>query len=498
MLFVDNSFRLPLRGGRMSIVDPADESVITTQVPAATSEDVDLAVAAANKAFKTWGKTTGAQRAVVLRALAREIRTEKDTIATIESVNSGKAKPEAEWDVDDVAACFEYYAGLAEKLDEKQGTPVDVGDARFKASMYYDAVGVVGAIVPFNYPLLMCAWKCAAALAAGCTVVLKPSEYTPFSALFLANLTLRLKGEEALPSGAFNVITGTGADAGGPLTRHRDVSKITFTGSVATGSHIMSTCAKDIRKISLELGGKSAMILFDDLDDEAFARAVEWAMFGIFWTNGQICSATSRLLVHEKIAPRFLAALKAAAEEIKIGHPLTPDVKLGPVVSKQQYEKVMKYIREGVSQGATLLTGGSRPAEFEKGYFVQPTIFVDVKPHMSIWREEIFGPVLSVRTFSTEEQAVAEANDSDFGLAASVLSSCPARVARITRAMRTGIVWNNCAQPCFVQLPWGGPKLSGVGRDNGEIGFSGYLEPKQVVEWVTKDRLGWYNLPSKL
>src|SRR3990167_1127286 len=250
-----------------------------------------------------------------------------------------------------------------------------------------------------------------------------------------------------------------------------------FTGSTLTGGIVMSQCAKQIKNVSLELGGKGALIVFDDVDVE---KAVEWIMFGVFWTNGQICSSTSRLLLQEKIAPEVLRRLKEEAEKINQTDPSDDTAKMGPVVNKLQYDKVMGYINKGKQEGATVLTGGQRNPKFEKGYFIQPTVFTDVTPNMSVWKEEIFGPVLSVRTFSTEEQAVREANDSPYGLGAAVMSSDKARCDRVVKALRYGIVWVNCSQPCFCVAPWGGLKRSGIGRDLGRYGFERFLEPKQI------------------
>lgn len=267
-----------------------------------------------------------------------------------------------------------------------------------------------------------------------------------------------------------------------------------FTGSTSTGTYIMQTAAKQIKNVSLELGGKGAFIVFDDVDVE---KAVEWIMFGVFWTNGQICSSTSRLLIHEKIAPAVLKRLKEEAEKINQTNPLEVGARMGPVVNKIQYDKVMGYIQAGKDEGATLLTGGKRNPKFSKGYFIEPTVFVDVKENMKIWKEEIFGPVLSVRTFSDEAQAIKEANDSPYGLGAAVMSGDKDRCARVVKGLRYGIVWVNCTQPCFVNAPWGGLKRSGVGRDLGKYGFERFLEPKQVTEYVSGNPWGWF-ISSKI
>jgi len=251
----------------------------------------------------------------------------------------------------------------------------------------------------------------------------------------------------------------------------------------------MGTAAKMIKNVSLELGGKGAIIVFDDVEVE---KAVEWIMFGVFWTNGQICSSTSRLLIHEKIAPAVLARLKEETEKINQTNPLDEAARMGPVVNHIQFDKVLSYIQKGKDAGATVLTGGKRSPKFEKGYYVEPTVFTDVTPDMAIWREEIFGPVLSVRTFSTEEQALFEANDSPYGLGAAIMSGDKDRCERFVRGLRYGIVWVNCSQPCFCQAPWGGFKRSGVGRDLGRYGFERFLEPKQITTYVSDEPWGWF------
>jgi betaine-aldehyde dehydrogenase len=288
-----------------------------------------------------------------------------------------------------------------------------------------------------------------------------------------------------------NVVSGFGAEAGAPLVKHPDVHKVAFTGSVPTGRNIMISAAEDIKKISLELGGKSPAIVFDSTHIE---RTVEWVMFGVFWTNGQICSATSRLLVHEDIAAEFIQRLVQETEKLVVGNPVEKGVQVGPLVSKQQQEKVLAYIDGAVKEGATI-AGQAMPSminKHEAGYFVHPTILTNVQKHMKVWNEEIFGPVLSVMTFKTEEEAIALANDSEFGLAGAVFTNDNEQLKRVTKALRVGIVWNNCSQPCFVQLPWGGMKKSGTGRELGPFGLDAYLEPKQICTYVADKPFGWY------
>ncbi|WP_127597410.1 aldehyde dehydrogenase family protein [Nitratireductor alexandrii] len=484
-LFIDGAFRAPRSGTYLDVVDPAREERFA-QVPAGNGEDIDDAVRAARKAFDDgpWPRLTGAQRAQYLRAIAAGIRARADDLTALETRDNGKPLPEAAWDIDDAAGCFEFYAELAARFDGEQEEPVQLGDTRFTALARREPVGVAAAIIPWNFPLLMAAWKAAPALAAGCTMVLKPSELTPLSALELG----RIVAEAGVPAGVLNIVTGTGAEAGAPLTAHPMVDKIAFTGSVPTGGAIMRAAARDIKNISLELGGKSAFIVFDDASIEA---AVEWILFGIFWNQGEVCSATSRLLVQEGLYERLMERLVDEARRIPIGAGDREGVLLGPLVSEGQFRKVLGAIERGREQGAKLLCGG-RAEGFDKGYFVAPTILCDVPLDSDAWREEIFGPVLAVRRFATEDEAVALANDSRFGLAAAVMSQDRDRAARVARALRAGIVWVNCSQPTFTEAPWGGYKQSGIGRELGRWGFENYLETKQITEFTSAEPWGWY------
>jgi len=307
-----------------------------------------------------------------------------------------------------------------------------------------------------------------------------------------------------LPAGVFNLIIGNGPDAGSPLSSHPDVAKVAFTGSVATGTHIAAAGASSIKKVSLELGGKSPAIVCSDADIE---QVIDWITVGIFFNQGQVCSATSRLLVHSSIASQVVDGLVARARGIKVGPGSQPDVKMGPLVSLGQYNKVLAYIHGGVEQGATLVYGGDKvtphvaetPGKYSEGYFVAPTIFTNVKPYMKIWKEEIFGPVLSIMTFENEEDAIAQANNSTYGLAGAVFSTTPEKCQKLSRRLQCGIVWINCSQPTFVQLPWGGYKKSGTGRELGPWGLMNYLEAKQVSSWVATDSKGWdWFAPNKV
>jgi betaine-aldehyde dehydrogenase len=483
-LFIDGNWCAAQGGGMLDVVNPANERVIH-QCAAGGAEDIDKAVAAAKAAMAgPWARTTGKDRVKFLRAIASAIEERKQALAEIEVKDNGKPLPEALWDVGDAAYCFNLYATYAEDLDARQGEVIAVPDARFESRVRYMPSGVAGLIVPWNYPLLMAAWKVAPALAAGCAVVLKPSEYTPLTALELAQIA----ADVGLPNGVLNVVTGLGAEAGARLAAHPGVRKLAFTGSVPTGISVASAAARDVKSISLELGGKSPIVIFNDADLE---QAVEWVMFGIFWNQGQVCSATSRLIVQDGIAPKLIDRLAAEAKKITIGDGMTPGVLLGPLVSKSQYEKVLRYIDIGRNE-ASLVSGGARPAHLNTGYFVEPTIFADVPATARIWQEEIFGPVLAVTIFKAEEEAVALANNSEFGLAAAVMSADTDRAQRIAEAFEAGVVWINCSQPNFLEPPWGGVKKSGVGRELGTWGLNNFLEPKQITTYLTKEPWGWY------
>ncbi|MGD8105216.1 aldehyde dehydrogenase family protein [Pantoea sp. FN0302] len=485
-LFINGEWVIPVKGGSFDTIDPAHEVAIA-QVAAATKEDVELAVQAARRAFDEgeWPSLSGKSRADYLRRIASLIRDKQQMLAELEVRDNGKPLPEALWDIGDAAGCFDFYADLAEKLDECQEETVALSDDRFSSVARKEPVGVCGAIIPWNFPMLMAAWKVAPALAAGCTVVLKPSEVTPLTALQLADIAR----EAELPPGVLNVITGFGAEAGAPLTEHPGVDKLAFTGSVPTGRRIMQAAAAEIKNVSLELGGKSAFIVFDDSDIE---KAVEWILFGIFWNKGEVCSATSRVLVQRGLYNALLLRLVQEAEKIRIGNGMEQDVLLGPLVNAAQYEKVQQAINRGLEQGATLLSGGKRPKEKKKGFFLQPTIFTDVAEESDLWREEIFGPVVCIRPFDDEAEALASANRSRFGLAAAVMSSDLVRAERVARKLRAGIVWINCSQPTFTEAPWGGYKQSGIGRELGEWGLNNYLEIKQITRYDSQEPWGWY------
>ncbi|KAF4347995.1 hypothetical protein G4B88_018834 [Cannabis sativa] len=487
-LFIDGKWAEPVLKKRISIINPATEEIIG-DIPAATAEDVELAVAAARKALSRnkgaeWSKAPGAVRAKYLRAIAAKIIERKEVLAKYEALDCGKPLDESAWDMDDVAGVLSIMLTLPKVWMQSKRH-------HFLFRWTHSKAMFLRNLLELNYPLLMATWKVAPALAAGCAAILKPSELASVTCLELADICQ----EVGLPAGVLNILTGYGPEAGAPLATHPHVDKIAFTGSTATGSKIMASAAQLVKPVSLELGGKSPIVIFDDVDLD---KAAEWTAFGCFWTNGQICSATSRLIVHESIAAEFLDRLVKWIKNIKISDPLEEGCRLGPVVSGGQYEKVLKFISTAKSEGAKILCGGGRPEHLKKGFFVEPTLISEVTTSMQIWREEVFGPVLCVKTFSSEDEAIELANDTHFGLGAAVISNDLERCERVTQAFQAGIVWVNCSQPCFCQAPWGGNKRSGFGRELGEWGLDNYLSVKQVTQYISDEPWGWYKSPSKL
>lgn len=469
----------------MDVVNPATGEVIA-QVPEASRKDMQAAIAAARDAFDSgdWRSSTGIQRATVLFKIAAALREHAAELAELETLNMGKPLTESEYDIADTATCFEYFGGWATKIfGEVNPVPDNAISMTIK-----EPVGVCGLIVPWNYPLLMAAWKLAPALAAGCTMILKPAEATPLSVLKLAKI---LDGIEELPKGVVNVVTGYGEEVGAELAQNRGVDKVAFTGSTEVGRLIMKAAAdSNLKKVTLELGGKSPNIFFADSDFEA---AVEGALFGCFVNQGEVCSAGSRILVQRPIYEKFVEAMVAKTKTIKVGPGMDRENKLGPLVTAEHFERVSGFIAKGKSEGAQLAYGGEKlGGDLAKGYFVAPTIFADVNNRMTIAQEEIFGPVASVIPFDDEAEAIAIANDSPYGLAGAVWTRDIFKAFRVVKAVRAGILWVNHMQPTYCEAPWGGYKQSGTGRELGRYGIENFLESKQVHINLNEGPMGWY------
>ena len=480
-MFINGEWTEGTSSKRIPVYDPSTEEVIA-EIPDASGADIDAAVAAARHAFDEggWPQTSAQERGRILFRIAAKLREEAPMLAEMESRNCGKPIVEAEYDIADAATVFEYYGGLATKVS---GLVNPVPDNALSLSMK-EPVGVTGQIIPWNYPLGMASWKLAPALAAGCTCVLKPAEQTPLTMLKLASWF----SECGVPAGVVNVVTGLGETAGAAMVAHPGVDKIAFTGSAAVGKIIMRSAADTLKRVTLELGGKSPNIFFADADFEA---AIDGALFGVFINQGEVCSAGSRILVQRSIYTKFVEAMTEKARTIKLGAPLDRSTKMGPLVSREQYDRVTAYQQLGKSE-AKLALGGGRPASLPNGYYVEPTIFYDVDNSSRIAREEIFGPVACVIPFEDEREALKIANDSPFGLAAAVWSRDIYRAMRMVKAIRAGVVWVNHMQPTCVEAPWGGFKQSGFGRELGVHGIDEYLETKQVYINLNESPIGWY------
>lgn len=475
--FINNRWVRSSSERRIPVTNPYTEQVIA-EVTAGDPADVDAAVHAAAGAFAAWSSLSGAERAVYLDAFADGLAQRRDTLVELSSRNNGKIRAEAEIDLADAIACYRYYAEQARALDERQGNPAEHDADGYSALCYLEPAGVVALITPWNFPLVTSAWKVAPALAAGCTVVLKPSEVTPLPEQVLAEIAL----EAGLPAGVFNLLNGDGKGIGEPLTRHPRIDKISFTGSNAVGERVMQAAACGIRGVSLELGGKSPIIV---LEDAHVPEAADWVMAGIYFNAGQICSATSRLLVHESIADALHAALAERIDALVLGDPLNPATNMGPMTSARQRDTVQRYLKIARDEGLVAVRDASHRTLPRQGYFVAPALFIDVPLDSRLWREEIFGPVLCSHSFSDEQEAIRLANDSDFGLAATVVSGDARRAREIGRQLRAGVVWYNSEQLPLTQTSWGGFKRSGIGRELGPWGMAGYLEVKHIIGPVT-------------
>jgi len=472
-------------GATREVFSPANNQLLAVAADGG-ERDAEAAIGHARRAFDEgpWPQMRAPERASYLFKLADLIDKNADALAELETRNNGKPLREAKYDVADAAGCFRYYAGL---ITKPLGQTYEVGDPVIQGMVVREPVGVCGQIIPWNYPLLMAAWKLAPGLAAGNCCILKPAEVTPLTAIEL----FKLIAEAGFPPGAAQLLLGPGPTVGQALAASMQVDKIAFTGGTVTGRKIMTAETGNIKKVTLELGGKSPCIVFADAD---FDVALEYAMFAIFAGQGEVCSAGSRLILDKKIADKFLPRLAEASAKIVVGDGLDPMTEMGPLITPAHMEKVLGYIEAGRGEGAETICGGHRVIDgaLADGNFVAPTIFVRTRPEMKIVREEIFGPVLVVQLFETEEEAVRLANDTIYGLAGGVFTSDLGKGLRVLKKLRAGVTWLNTYHPTFNEAPWGGYKQSGIGRELGTFGLDAYLETKQININLSPAKLGWF------
>ncbi|TAQ86647.1 hypothetical protein B7494_g5038 [Chlorociboria aeruginascens] len=489
-LFINNEWVESSNGQKITSVNPTDETDIIS-VYAATATDVDAAVDAARAAFKNpaWRDISPTDRGNLLIALSDLVNKHKKIIATIDTWDNGKIYADASGDVEEAANVFRYYGGYADKI---HGQTMDMGPDKL-AYTILQPVGVCGQIIPWNFPMGMAAWKLGPALACGNTVVIKAAEQTPLSILYMANLIK----EAGFPPGVVNILNGYGREAGAAIATHTGIDKVAFTGSTMTGKEVMKMAAGTMKNITLETGGKSPLLVFEDADLE---QAVKWAhlglcsstplsithltIAGIFFNQGQVCTATSRILVQDTIYDKFIASFKDQIKEVSVvGDPFAETTTQGPQVTKTQYERVLRYVKSGKDEGATLLAGGeafTKVGPAGKGFFINPTVFTDVKPHMKIYREEVFGPFVVIASFKTEDEAVEMANDTTYGLGSAVFTRDIMKAHRVARNFEAGMVWINSSNDSHFRVPFGGVKQSGIGRELGEEGLKAYSQVKSV------------------
>ena len=484
-MFLNGAWVNAAGGGTREILNPATNELLAS-VTEGDARDAEVAIGHARQAFDEgpWPQMRAQERAGFLFKLADLIEQNASALAELETRNNGKPLREAKFDAADAATCFRYFAGL---ITKPLGQTYEVSDPTIQAMVVREPIGVCGQIIPWNYPLLMAAWKLAPGLAAGNCCILKPAETTPLTAIEL----FKLIAEAGFPPGVAQLLLGPGPTAGHALAASPRVDKIAFTGGTVTGRTIMAAATGNLKKVTLELGGKSPCIVFADAD---FEVALEYAMFAIFAGQGEVCSAGSRLILDRKIADRFLPRLAEASNRIVVGDGLDPETEMGPLITRSHLQRVLRYIDLGRSEGAETLCGGAQmtSATLARGNFLAPTIFVNTRPEMKIVREEIFGPVLAVQLFDTEEEAVRLANDTIYGLAGGVFTGDQGKGLRVLRNLRAGITWLNTYHPTFCEAPWGGYKQSGLGRELGTYGLDAYLETKQININLAPAPLGWF------
>ncbi|WP_163529726.1 betaine-aldehyde dehydrogenase [Halobacillus ihumii] len=484
-MFINGQWVAAASGRTRTIINPFNQESIA-QVAEGNETDTQLAIDAAREAFDKggWRHMPGSERGKLVLKIAELIERDQQELAELETLDTGKTMTESLADMADIAEVFRYYGGLA---DKDGGEVIESPIPESRSKVVREPVGVCGQITPWNYPLLQGSWKLAPALAAGNTLIIKPSEITPLTTIKVTELI----EEAGIPEGVVNLVMGSGAETGQILAESHSVDLISFTGGIETGRKVMTAAAENFKKIALELGGKNPNIVFADAD---FKTAVDQAMNAIFFHAGQVCSAGARLLVQEELHDDFVEALVERTKQIKLGSGFDDTTQSGPLISKEHREKVEQYIQIGIDEGADLVVGGKRPQaeELQSGFFLEPTIFTNCRSSMRIVQEETFGPLLTVERFSTEEEAVQTANDSKYGLAGAVWTTDIRKAERVSSELRMGTVWINDFHPYFAQAPWGGYKSSGIGRELGKQGLEEYTEVKHVFENTNPAPLNWF------
>jgi betaine-aldehyde dehydrogenase len=486
-MYIDGQWVAARSGQTRKIINPFDQSVIAV-VAEGGREDTRAAIAAARHAFDkgSWPHTPATERGEMVHALGRLIQRDREELARLESLDTGKTVEESRWDMDDIAGIFKYFGGLS---DKDGGDVIDPPMANATSMVVHEPVGVCGQISPWNYPLLQASWKMAPALAAGCTIVIKPSEITPLTTIKVSELA----EEIGFPKGVVNLVLGPGDTVGAELSESCDVDLISFTGGIETGKTIMRAAAGNVKKVALELGGKNPNIIFADAD---FESAVDYALNAVFFHAGQICSAGARLMVEETIHDDFVEALAQRMRKIKIGNGFDENTQMGPLISAEHLAKVEGYVQIARDEGATLVLGGKRPEDprLANGFFYMPSLFTGCQSGMRIVQEEVFGPVITVERFANEEEAVNRANDTIYGLSAGFWTRDPDRIKRVSKKLKFGTVWVNDFNVYFTQAPWGGYKQSGLGRELGKIGLEEYTEVKHIYQNHQTTPLNWFGI----
>ncbi|AEL28536.1 aldehyde dehydrogenase family protein [Cyclobacterium marinum] len=484
-LYIDGRWQEALSKEVRSIYNPFDKQVLAS-VAEGGRVDAKKAILSAKSAFNSgeWRNFSAVERGRMVYALGDLIEDNKEELARLETLNTGKTYVESIWDMDDIAGIFRYYGGLA---DKNEGEGIASPNPNSQSRVIKEPIGVVGMICPWNYPLLQAAWKIAPALAAGCTMVIKPSEFTPLTTLLWTELAEKV----GFPKGVINTVLGPGHSIGAELAENPDVDMISFTGGVVTGKKIMKAAAGNVKKVALELGGKNPHILFEDGDWET---AIDFILNGVFFHAGQICSAGTRVMVATPIHDQVVKHLEQRIKKIKLGNGMDKETQMGPLISDSQLEKVSNHVENAIAEGAKLIAGGKQPSSpaLANGFFYEPTLLVGCTKEMAIVKEEIFGPVIHIEKFDTEEEAVKNANDTIYGLSAGFWTRDAQRMERVSKALRFGTVWVNDFNVYFVQAPWGGYKQSGLGRELGHTGLEEFQEIKHIYQNFNPSPLNWF------